>query len=145
MNFGSSLACVISLYAQNIIPPCAFFLLYICACSLTLYKPIKNVFKAFFKYTRKLWNEGCLLSALDYIAHVHLRVPRGYLGVQRSCQDVSLHKPSLLPYNNHQLSQTADLLTKQTLLNIAMCKCTIIFLIAKNMSFLRSIASRRDC
>lgn len=56
-----------------------------------------------------------------------------------------LHKPSLLPHNNHQLSQTADLLTKQTLLNIAMCKCTIIFLIAKNMSFLRSIASRRDC
>lgn len=89
MNFGSSLACVIPLYAQNIIPPCAFFLVYICAFSLTLYKPIKKMFsKLFFKYTRKLWNEGYLLSALDYIVHIHLRVPHGYQGVQHSCQDV---------------------------------------------------------
>lgn len=84
-------------------------------------------------------------ECFGYMAHIHVRVPHGYLGLQHSCQDVLLHKPSLLPHKNHQLSQTADLLTKQTLLNIAMCKCTIIFLIARNMSFLCSIASRRDC
>lgn len=44
--------------------------------------------KLFLKYTRKLWNEGYLLSALGYIVHIHLRVPHGYQGVQHSCQDV---------------------------------------------------------
>lgn len=106
MNFGSSLACVISLYAQNIIPPRAFFLLYICAFSLTLYKSNKKCFQSFFlKYTRKLWNEGCLLSALHYIAHVHLRVPHRYLGVQCSyctnppcCPITTTNCPKLLTY-----------------------------------------------
>ena len=138
-NFSSSLTCVVSLYAQNIIPPCAFFLVYIysrfpCHCS----NLSRSVFKAFFKGRRKRWNKGCLLSAMDYTARFHLWVPRGYRRVPCACQHVSLHKPSLLPCNNHQLSQTADLLTKQTRLNFAICKCTTIFLIAKNLSFLHS-------
>lgn len=146
MNFSSSLyMCCILTCPKHYSTVCIFSGLYTCTFPATLQTYCKMFSKLLFKGRRKWWNKGCLLSALDYIAHFHLWVPRGYLAVPYTCQYVSLHKPSLLLCNNHQLSQTADLLTKQTLLNIAMCKCTTIFLIAKNMSFLHSIASRRDC
>lgn len=128
---------------------CIFSSLFMCTFLATVqthHKVFSKLFFFFFKGRRKQWNKGCLLSALDYIAaHFHLRVPRGHLAAPYTFQYLLLHKPFLLPLNNHQLSQNADLLTKQTLLNIAMCKCATIFLIAKNMSFLHSVVSRRDC
>lgn len=56
MNFNSSLTCVVSLYAQNIIPPCAFFLVYIRALSLPLFKPIAKCFQSF--YLKVEGNDG---------------------------------------------------------------------------------------